>query len=115
MAVTRVLELLPMLPETTELAPGATVKDWQAFANAQPETASADAWKDIVEKFYTGRLQNRYFDPIQKLQGGRSVGEGFAIVAIQCSLIEFLEGCVQGVNYKYARNIQKGSGYTFIP
>jgi hypothetical protein len=90
-----------MLPETTELAPGATVKEWQAFANAQPETASAQTWKDIVGKFYQGRLQSRYFDPIQKLQDGPSIGEGFAIVAIQCSLIEFLEGCFQGVNYKY--------------
>jgi hypothetical protein len=92
-----------MLPETTELAPGATVKDWKAFAGAQPEAASADTWKDIIAKFYQGRLQSRYFDPINKLQHGPSLGEGFAIVAIQCSLIEFLEGCVQGVNYKYAR------------
>lgn len=95
-----------MLPESTELAPGATVKDWKAFANAQPETAAADAWKDIIKKFYQGRLQSRYFDPINKLQDGPSVGEGFAIVAIQCSLIEFLEGCVQGVNYKYLRRGQ---------
>lgn len=27
-------------------------------------------------------------------------------MAIQCSLIEFLEGCVQGVNYKYLRHGQ---------
>jgi len=102
-----------MLPETTELAPGATVKDWKVFANAQPEAASEDTWKDMIKKFYQGRLLNRYFDPIQKLQQGPSTGEGFAIVAIQCSLIEFLEGCVQGVNYKYVPRGQPLGPYEY--
>ena len=31
-------------------------------------------------------------------------GEGFSIVAIQCSLIEFLESTIQGKSYRYRRN-----------
>jgi len=30
-------------------------------------------------------------------------GEGFAIAAIQCSLIEFLESTLQGKNYRYVK------------
>ena len=30
-------------------------------------------------------------------------GEGFSIVAIQCSLIEFLESTIQGKSYRYVR------------
>ena len=41
-------------------------------------------------------------EPIGLLQAslGRQ-GEGFSIVAIQCTLVEFLESTVQGINYKY--------------
>jgi hypothetical protein len=35
---------------------------------------------------------------------GLRQGEGFSIVAIQCSLIEFLESTVQGKSYIYSRN-----------
>lgn len=90
-----------MLPETTELAPGATVKMWRNFVRSNPETACEDDWGEVVKKFYRSRLQSRYLDPIKTLQGGPGIGEGFAIVAIQCSLIEFLESCHQGTNYKY--------------
>jgi hypothetical protein len=31
-------------------------------------------------------------------------GEGFSIVAIQCSLIEFLESTIQGKRYRFRRN-----------
>lgn len=90
-----------MLPLTTELAPGATVGMWQDFVSSNPESASETDWGKTVTKFYGGRLKSRYLDPIKTLQSGPGVGEGFAIVAIQCSLIEFLESCYQGINYKY--------------
>ena len=43
-------------------------------------------------------------NPIKVLQeSGTFQGEGFSIVAIQCSLIEFLESTAQGTNYRYLK------------
>lgn len=46
----------------------------------------------------------RYFNPIKLLQDhGTFQGEGFSILAIQCTLVEFLESTVQGIKYRHLR------------
>ena len=48
---------------------------------------------------------SRYLGPIKTLQQSASKrGEGFSIVAVQCSLIEFLETTIQGKSYRYRRD-----------
>jgi hypothetical protein len=77
------------------------VSDW---LNIEPTLAAADAgtWQTVVNDYYRDRLQTRYLDPIDLMRKhGPGKGEGFSIVAIQCSLIEFLESCYQGINYEY--------------
>lgn len=34
---------------------------------------------------------------------GTLTGEGFAIAAVQCALIEFLESTEQGINFSYGQ------------
>lgn len=65
---------------------------------------AADGWKEAFTEYFRRRLELRYLHPIQVLQeNGTFSGEGFSIVAIQCTLIEFLESTAQGTNYRYAR------------
>ena len=78
-----------------------TVADWITLnANLEPGKGP-DNWKQAYEDFFKQRLEKRYFKPIRLLieQGGKE-GEGFAIVALQCSLIEFLASSLEGSSYK---------------
>lgn len=48
------------------------------------------------------RLETRYFKPIQKILKMRiTTGEGFAVMTLACSLIEFLQSCHEGKTYEY--------------
>lgn len=88
--------------DSVELSPKKTIGDWKAIRGQLSATAAPKIWKDVLEDFYYARLKSRYLNPIKAIQSmGLWEGEGFAIVAIQCSLIEFLESCFQGKNYQY--------------
>ena len=86
-----------------QIAGWKTSADWQAL-RLRLSAGDVDAWREAFEDFYETRLSLRYLHPIEVLQqNGTFQGEGFAIVAIQCSLIEFLESTEQGKNYRYVR------------
>lgn len=64
--------------------------------------ATPEVWAKAVEEFFHDRMKTRYLEPIAVIQqGGRGVGEGFAMVSLQCALIEFLESTVEGKNFKF--------------
>lgn len=87
--------------DSTELSSKKTIGDWKDIRGTLA-AANADIWKDVLRDFYYDRLKTRYLDPINAVKKMRRFkGEGFAIVAIQCSLIEFLESCLLGKNYKH--------------
>jgi hypothetical protein len=75
-----------------------TRTDWQALkARLNKGTAG---WDEAYRDYYRERLDRRYLHPIKVMQDhGTFSGEGFAIAALQCTLIEFLEATEQGVNY----------------
>ncbi|HUW75971.1 MAG TPA: hypothetical protein VMV70_04775 [Gallionella sp.] len=81
-----------------------TRADWEAIRGRLLVGSTPDVWCEAFTDFYETRLNLRYLHPIRVLQdNGTFQGEGFAIVAIQCSLIEFLESTEQGTNYRYVR------------
>jgi hypothetical protein len=87
--------------DETQLSSKKKIKDWKTI---QPKLAGAGAgvWDDVLRDFYFDRLKTRYLDPIDAVKDmNQRNGEGFAIVAIQCSLVEFLESCYQGINYEH--------------
>jgi hypothetical protein len=87
------------------IAGSKTSKDWHA-ARARLINGTEAEWRVAVEEFFIQRLELRYLNPIRILQqNGSFSGEGFSIVAIQCSLVEFLESTYQGKNY---RRLRKG-------
>jgi hypothetical protein len=88
------------------IAPNKRPADWIALCTKLSIGAPA-GWPEAFEKYFEARLRSRYLDPIKVIQDhGDKQGEGFAIVAIQCSMIEFLESTEQGINYR-CRNPNK--------
>jgi len=79
-----------------------TAKQWMALKNCLKSTPSLDLWDLAFRCFYLTRIDARYLNPIASIQSDDTEsGEGFAIVALFCSLIEFLESCERGKNYHY--------------
>lgn len=80
------------------------------------ESGEADAatWKGAHERLLKARLDDRYLKPIKSIrESGSYIGEGFAILTIQCGLIEFLAALRCGWNYRngaaYGKNNEYGS------
>lgn len=84
-----------------------SVDDWFACKAGLVIGGDPDAWKSACDKFFIERLQTRYLDPIKALQSSKLLkGEGFSIVTLQCSLIEFLGSTIEGMSYRYAPDNQ---------
>lgn len=78
-----------------------TDKDWHA---SKPNLVNGDAnvWRSAFNEFFMPRLNLRYLEPIKILQKNDTYqGVGFSILAIQCTLIEFLESTARGMNYRF--------------
>lgn len=95
-----------ILPNDTRIAGYKTVADWTAIRGKLDNgDADTDTWNTAFREFFKERLETRYFQAIRKLQDiKKDKGEGFAIVALHCSLIEFLASTAEGKTYKYQRN-----------
>jgi len=79
-----------------------TPNDWVAFKSNLRVGDAPDEWNKAFKEYYKPRLELRYLNPVKVLQdNGTFQGEGFSIMAILCSLIEFLESTCQGKIYKY--------------
>jgi hypothetical protein len=86
------------------IAGSRTIDDWRAFRNMLVPGSASASWQKAYEDYFFTRLSLRYLEPIRVLQENDTFqGEGFSILAIQCSLIEFLESTVQGLSYRYRR------------
>lgn len=78
------------------------VSHWRAFETTLSPGQDPDLWKKAFKDYFHARLSHRYLKPIEMLQkSGSKSGEGFSIVAIQCSLIEFFESTIKGISYRY--------------
>ena len=91
-------------PDNTLIAGSKTCGDWRAFRSSLVPGGDPALWEAAFEDYFRARVCLRYFEPIRVLQDNDTMqGEGFLIVAIHCTLIEFLESTMQGSNYRYAR------------
>lgn len=89
----------------THIAGEKTVADWDAMRGGLTGSSDPAAWTDAFEDFFKRRLEKRYFEPIRAIAViGKDAGEGFAIVALHCSLIEFLAATLKGETYKFQKN-----------
>ena len=70
---------------------------WVCIKNELKEDSSVDLFLKVY-LIYNERIDNRYFKPIELLRDHKdsSDGFGFSMVAILCSLIEFLQSTIDG-------------------
>jgi len=67
-----------------------------------------EKWEQAYSEYLIPRLNLRYLNQVKLLQEhGTFRGEGFSIMTILCSLIEFLESTYQGKIYRYLQRGQK--------
>lgn len=85
-----------------------TLHDWDSFKNELVIDGTHDKWEKAYSDYLIPRLNLRYFNPVKILQEhGTFQGEGFSIMTILCSLVEFLESTYQGKIYKYVQRGQQ--------
>lgn len=103
-----------MDPGSVKIALGRTCRDWWACRRTLAVGGEPQQWQLAFGDYFRGRLADRYLDPIELLQThGSRLGEGFSIVAIQCSLIEFLESSLQGTSYHHLLKGEKLGAYEY--
>jgi hypothetical protein len=99
------------LPADTRIAGLKTVDDWINLKTLLANYNDMNAWHTAYSDFYLARLKDRYLAPLTAIkEGGTYSGEGFSIMAIICSLIEFLESTFQGINYRYRAKKDRALG-----
>jgi hypothetical protein len=101
-----------------------TCEEWKNFIQKEKNEAF---WQEAYNDYFLERLKTRYLDPITAIENlstsikvdsteagstdaekeerkGEGNGEGFSIMAILCTLIEFLEATRQGKKFTLLRN-----------
>lgn len=79
-----------------------TDKHWMAFKKRLQSKPNERLWDSAFHDFYHMRIYTRYLHPIASIQqDDTQLGEGFAIAALFCSLLEFLESCERGDNFHF--------------
>lgn len=81
-----------------------TDKQWKTLKKRLESNPSPRLWDYAFRRFYRVRIDTRYLYPISLINNEpcrKELGEGFAIVALFCSLIEFLESCERGDNFHF--------------
>lgn len=87
-------------PGALKIAGQLTAADWQRRKVGLVPGRTPEAWRAAFEDFFVARLQTRYLEPIRRIEAMcTNDGEGFAIVTLQCALIEFLEATRKGTKY----------------
>lgn len=92
------------ISDDTRISKNFSVADWKALSkqlhkDLKQPISNSDLWKKAYRVFWE-RTHSRFLAPADLIiKQGRSEGEGFAVVAIQCILIEYLEAWYQGKIY----------------
>ncbi|MFP7755674.1 hypothetical protein ACLG6S_13685 [Thermodesulfobacteriota bacterium B35] len=99
-----------------EIAGDKTVKDWLDLkSKIEKDFDNIKLWEQAFA-FFEIRIGTRYIAPAEVIQNHHSsqaAGEGFAITAIICTLIEAFESFLQGKNYKYLKKGEKLKKYEY--
>ncbi len=78
------------------------VGQWMSLKNRLQSKPGRRLWNSAFRRFYRARIDTRYLKPIAAIKKHDSqLGEGFAMVAPFCTLIEYLESCERGDNFHF--------------
>lgn len=82
-----------------KIAGNLTIKDWKNLeVKLKP---NYDLYWDNAYIYFETRINTRYIKPIEAIKKLNKKGEGFAIVNLQCSLIETIESFICGIIHIY--------------
>jgi hypothetical protein len=82
-----------------------TDRDWASLKTRLQTSPTSRLWASAFRRFHRARIDTRYLGPIASIQKhDQQVGEGFAIVALFCALLEYLESCERGYNFRFVPN-----------
>lgn len=78
-----------------------TVDDWiKLRAQLMDKPTNTEKWMEAYD-FFKLRVETRFLKPIESILSiNKNDGEGYAVCALQCVLIEFLEALYQGKLYQ---------------
>lgn len=92
--------------EDIKIAGVHTVKQWKELE--QTLNNREDVCWEYAFRFFEERIETRYLEPIEAILNiGNNKGEGFAVVNLQCSLIETIESFIQGWVYNATKTVDK--------
>ncbi len=78
-------------------------EDWKELRRKiMDDFSSSEKWCDAFDKFFRNRIESRFLKPIEviiKNIDSPKSGEGFAVTAILCILIEYLQAYYEGCIY----------------
>ena len=102
------------LPDSTSIAGTHTVKEWKTLKAQLDAHPTAALWNQAFDEFHQTRINTRYLEPMRAIQNHlrNDLGEGFAIAALFCSLVEFLESTEQGLKYVHRNADPKKNEYS---
>ena len=104
------------LNQDMKIAGNLTISNWEELS-ANLNCGNDNNWGRAFY-FFEERIRTRYINPIKSiLEIGDNLGEGFAVVNLQCSLIETIESFINGCNSEYNTKIRKTQwkkGFTII-
>jgi hypothetical protein len=85
-----------------KIAGNRTDTQWKLLKKHLQSNPSQSQWDDAYNNYYRARIFTRYLNPITSItRHDRQIGEGFAIVALFCTLIEYLESIERGDNFHF--------------
>jgi|SRR5690554_2052227 len=92
--------------EDIKIAGVHTIKHWKELDSIL-DTNDNKNWA-LAFSFFEERIETRYLKPIEAILNlGNNNGEGFAVVNLQCSLIETIESFINGWVYNATKTVDK--------
>lgn len=86
-----------------------TIKDWEDLE--EKLALNNDELWGLAFNFFEERIRTRYLNPINAILNlKQNNGEGFAVVNLQCSLIETIESFINGWIYEHPNIIKINGG-----
>lgn len=83
-----------------KIAGNSTIKDWEKIKKKLKP--NYNHYWNRAYTFFELRVSTRYLKPIDAILNTKhNKGEGFAVVNLQCSLIEMIESYINGWIYQY--------------
>lgn len=91
------------MSKSMKIAGSHTIKQWEDLVSVLNK--NDNKYWELAFSFFEERIETRYLKPIEAiLKMGDNKGEGFAVVNLQCSLIETIESFINGWIYNNIAN-----------